>query len=136
LVKGVERSNIGQNTGTIPTEQLNIKFTEPQMTNATACISFLLFKSLLLVNQREKYHMGPLIRCGGRRSACARAGKRFTYHSSELMAPYGSFLADLPICQRQFVHYFTNNPISKLAKMKSSAACMVSKYERFERFEF
>jgi hypothetical protein len=55
------------------------------------------FTGLLLVNQREKYHMGPLIRCGGRRSACARAGKRFTYHRSELMAPYGTFLADLPI---------------------------------------
>jgi hypothetical protein len=30
------------------------------------------FRFVLLVNQREKYHMGPLIRCGGRRSACAR----------------------------------------------------------------
>jgi hypothetical protein len=39
--------------------------------------------------------MGPFIRCGDRRSACA--GKRFTYHRSELLAPYGTFLADLPI---------------------------------------
>jgi hypothetical protein len=29
--------------------------------------------------------------------ARARTGKRFTYHRSELMAPYGTFLADLPI---------------------------------------
>jgi hypothetical protein len=45
----------------------------------------IIYWEILLVNQLEKYHMGPLIRCGGRRSACARAGKRFTY------------LADLPI---------------------------------------
>jgi hypothetical protein len=57
----------------------------------------IIYWEILLVNQLEKYHMGPLIRCGGRRSACARAGKRFTYHGSELMAPYGTFLADLPI---------------------------------------
>jgi hypothetical protein len=43
-------------------------------------------KTLLLVNQREKYHMGPLIRCGGRRSACACA-----------------FLADLPISHSPFM---------------------------------
>jgi hypothetical protein len=59
---------------------------------------YLCAKVFLLVNQREKYHMGPLIRCGivvGEALTCART--RFTYQRSELMAPYGTFLADLPI---------------------------------------